>query len=235
MQGTLYRYSACRSRCRSRYSVNVIGVFVKHFYSEMRESASVDFITYVYGEFVVRTEPSAISKSAYRRIIFRSARVYEIRSDNNQTLVISYRAVSRSLQEYSRVFRSAADRVHSVFVYEKTYVGDILPFKPEFERVAYFIFAETFIVVSSAKPYQRSVCNLFGYGGRVQRNLPAFCGTFDCGFEADGLAGVHVFVFAVEIARAVSNGISVFKARQEMRDGLCHFRNQSFAAFRHRI
>ena len=29
-------------------------------------------ITYVYGEFVVRTEPSAIRKSAYRRIIFRA-------------------------------------------------------------------------------------------------------------------------------------------------------------------
>ena len=201
----------------------------------MRESASVDFITYVYGEFVVRTEPSAISKSAYRRIIFRSARVYEIRSDNNQTLVISYRAVSRSLKEYSRVFRSAADGIYSVFVYEKSYVGNILPFKPEFERVAYFIFAETFIIVSSAKPYQRSVCNFFGYGSRVQRDLSAFRGTFDCGFEADGFAGVHVFVFAVEIARTVSNGISVFKARQEMRDGLCHFRNQSFAAARNRI
>ena len=143
--------------------------------------------------------------------------------------------MTRSLHEYTRVFRSSADGVHSVFVYEKTYVGDILPFKPEFERVAYFIFAKTFIVVSSAKPYQRSVFFLFGHDSRVQRDLSAFSGTFDCGFEADGFAGVHVFVFAVEIARTVSNGISVFKARQEMRDGLCHFRNQSFATVRNRI
>ena len=235
MQGTLYRHRACRSRCRRRYSVNVIGVFVEHFYSEMRESAAVDFITHVYGEFVVRTEPSAIGKSAYRRIIFRSARVYEIRSDNNQTLVISYRAVSRSLHEYSRVLRSSADGVHSVFVDEKSHVGDILPFKPEFERVAYFIFAETFIVVSSAKPYQRSVCNLFGHDSRVQRDLSAFSGTFDCGFEADGFAGVHVFVFAVEIARAVSNRISVFERIEIVSYSPCKFLNQSLAAARNRI
>ena len=116
----------------------------------MRESAAVYFIAHVYGEFFVGAEPFAIGKSAYRRIVFRPARVDEIRSRYIQTLVIRYRAVTRSLHEYTRIFRSAADGIHSVFVDEKTNVGDILSFEFKHERVAYFIFAKPFIVVSSA-------------------------------------------------------------------------------------
>ena len=165
MQSKSYINRACRTRFGSGYSVNIIGVFVEHFQTEMRESAAVYFVTYVYAEFLIRPEPFAIRKSAYRRIIFRAASVYEIRSGYIQTLVVSYRAVSRSLQEYTRILRSAADRIYSVLVHEQTYVGDILSLKFKLERIAYFIFAQALVIVSSAVTYYFSAFLLFGYRG----------------------------------------------------------------------
>ena len=75
--------------------------------------------------------------------------------------------MTRSLQEYTRVFRSAADRVYAVFIGKQSDVGDISSRKTEFEYVADVISSETTIRISSAERYE--TFRIFGFSNDGRR------------------------------------------------------------------
>ena len=132
-----------------------------------------------------------------------------------------------SLYEQTGIFRAAAYRVNSVFVYEQTYVGNVPTFECKFESVADFIFAEPFIIVRSAEsPFPVFSC--FGYRRGLQRYFVAFGGRFYRCFESNGSA-----VF--EIARSVRDGETIFKRRKQMRYGFGIRRYLRFGFARHGV